>query len=92
MYDWLASSRTTVVGPEYDPPNNTETCRLHFPNCTCCPAADCGCIHGGSTGSQVHRIAATTSWDFAALDIQVASLQASTAFPETNILQVCLNI
>jgi len=80
------------VGPEALPPNTTETCRLHYSNCTCCPAADCACSAPlGSVGGQNISIAATTSWDFSALDIQVASLQGSTAFPETNILQITGN-
>ena len=97
QYFWPNGSSRTIVGPEALPPNNTETCRLHFPNCTCCPRADCACIHKppGTVPSYAGggaMIAQTTSWDFRALDIQVASLQSSTAFPETNILQITGNV
>ena len=79
----LKPPRRTVVGPAALPPNNTQTCELHFPNCSCCPKADCGCTGG--------RIANTTSWDFRALDIQVQHFLGSVAFPETSILQLTGN-
>jgi hypothetical protein len=82
FYAWPNSTRVTAAGPAISPPNTTETCRFNFPNCSCCReycATGCACCPG---------VPATTSWDFRALDINVASLQASTAFPETNILQI----
>jgi hypothetical protein len=96
VYDWPNSTRKTVVGPMLLPPNTTETCRLNFPNCTCCPAVDCACCTapmrwGGAADSQLARIAANTSWDFRALDIQVKHLQESVAFPNTTILQITGN-
>jgi hypothetical protein len=84
VYDWPNSTRKTIVGPASLPPNTSETCRTLFPACGCCPRADCSCCAG--------QIAATTSWDFAALDIQVAALQGNTAFPDTNIMQFTGNV
>eukprot|EP01052_Picozoa_sp_SAG31_P017321 SAG31_NODE_1180_length_9525_cov_4.989497_6_plen_415_part_00 len=81
FYKWPNSTRVTAVGPAISPPNTTETCRFNFPSCSCCReycAADCSCC----------QVPPNTSWDFGALDINVASLQSSTAFPETNILQI----
>ena len=81
FYRWPNSTRVTPVGPAISPPNTTETCRFNFPNCSCCReycAVGCPCC----------QVPLTTSWDFRALDINVANLQSSTAFPETNILQV----
>ena len=84
VYDWPNSTRTTVVGPSALPPNTSDTCRYLFSKCTCCPRADCPCVAG--------QIAKTTSWDFSALDIQVAALQNNTAFPHTNIMQFTGNV
>ena len=83
VYSWPASTRKTVVGPAALPPNTSHTCRTLFPSCNCCPAADCPCCAG--------RIAEKTSWDFAALDIQVASMQNNVAYPESTILQLTGN-
>jgi hypothetical protein len=96
VYDWPNSTRQTVVGPMLLPPNTTETCRLNFPNCTCCPKAGCPCCTnptpwGSPVDSQPGRIAETTSWDFRALDVQVKHLMGSVAFPETSILQLTGN-
>ena len=85
VYRWPNSTRVTPVGPAISPPNTTETCRLNFPNCSCCReycAVGCPCC----------QVPPTTSWDFRALDINVASLQSSTAFPETNILQIVVRL
>ena len=81
FYSWPNSTRKTAVGPAISPPNTSETCRYNFPNCSCCReycAAGCSCC----------QVPATTSWDFRALDINVQSLQSSTAYPATNILQI----
>ena len=84
VYDWPNSNRTTIVGPSALPPNTSDTCRTLFPTCACCPRADCACVAG--------QIAETTSWDFSALDIQVAALQKNTAYPHTNIMQFTGNV
>lgn len=97
IYDWPDnSSRTTVVGPAALPPNTSATCATLFPSCACCPRADCNCCSGTQVNSPTSnrcadRISTGTSWDFAALDVQVKSLQGSTAFPHTNILQITGN-
>jgi hypothetical protein len=83
VYSWPNSTRKTVVGPAALPPNTSHTCRTLFPACACCPRADCACTAG--------RIAATTSWDFRALDVQVSSMMASAKHPETTILQLTGN-
>ena len=90
VYDWPGSMRKTVVGPAASPPNNTQTCTIHFPTCACCPQADCACT-ATYNGAPVTGVAHNTSWDFRALDIQVQHLLGSVAFPETSILQLTGN-
>jgi hypothetical protein len=83
VYSWPNSTRKTIVGPAALPPNTSHTCRTLFPACACCPLADCACTAG--------RIATSTSWDFSALDVQVASMMKSAGHPQTTILQLTGN-
>ena len=66
-YDWPSNTtnqrQPVMVGPEVQPPNTTTTCALVFPTCACCGRAACGCTKG--------KIAGSTAWDFAALDVKV---------------------